>query len=129
MGDNWLLIDEILNAVLFVLIGIEVLAFAFNHMSLAVGFVLIPIILLARLTSISLLFGVLRLKETLTRHAEWILTWGGLRGAISVALALALPPGDIRDTILTVTYIIVVFSILVQGLTLGKLIQVLTKKP
>mgnify|MGYP000207761216 FL=1 len=125
----WELIDEILNAVLFVLIGIEVLALAFNHMSLAVGFVLIPIILLARLASTTLLLGTLRLKETLTRHAEWILTWGGLRGAISVALALALPPGDIRDTILTVTYIIVVFSILVQGLTLGKLIQVLIKKP
>ena len=125
----WELIDEILNAVLFVLIGIEVLALAFDHMTLAVGFVLIPIILLARLASTSFLLGALRLKETLTRHAEWILTWGGLRGAISVALALALPPGDIRDTILTVTYIIVVFSILVQGLTLGKLIQVLIKKP
>ncbi len=124
----WELIDEILNAVLFVLIGIEVLALAFDHMTLAVGFVLIPIILLARLVSTTFLLGVLRLKETLTRHAEWILTWGGLRGAISVALALALPPGDIRDTILTVTYIIVVFSILVQGLTLGKLIQVLIKK-
>jgi CPA1 family monovalent cation:H+ antiporter len=125
----WELIDEILNAVLFVLIGIEVLALAFDHMTLAVGFVLIPIILLARLASTTFLLGALRLKETLTRHAEWILTWGGLRGAISVALALALPPGDIRDTILTVTYIIVVFSILVQGLTLGKLIQVLIKKP
>ena len=123
----WELIDEILNAVLFVLIGIEVLALAFDHMTLAVGFVLIPIILLARLVSTTLLLGALRLKETLTRHAEWILTWGGLRGAISVALALALPPGDIRDTILTVTYIIVVFSILVQGLTLGKLIRMLIK--
>ncbi|MBV1922327.1 MAG: sodium:proton antiporter [Pseudomonadales bacterium] len=125
----WELIDEILNAVLFVLIGIEVLALAFDHMTLAVGFVLIPIILLARLASTTFLLGALRLKETLTRHAELILTWGGLRGAISVALALALPPGDIRDTILTVTYIIVVFSILVQGLTLGKLIQLLIKKP
>lgn len=124
----WELIDEILNAILFVLIGIEVLALAFDHVTLAAGFILIPIILVARLLSTSLLLGVLRLKETLTKNAEWILTWGGLRGAISVALALALPAGEVRDTILAVTYIIVVFSILVQGLTLGKVIQFLIKK-
>ena len=124
----WLLLDEILNAVLFVMIGIEVLALEFTQTALIAGALLIPFLLICRFLSVSLLLGVLKYRETFTKHAEILLTWGGIRGAISVALALSLPPGEVRDFIVSVTYIIVVFSIMVQGLTVGKLVKFLLRK-
>jgi len=128
LDQFWELLDEILNAFLFVLIGIEVLVIDFSPNVLIAGMVLIPILLLARFLSTSLLLGVLKFREEFTKHTELLLTWGGLRGAISVALALSLPPSETKDILVGITYIIVVFSILVQGLTIGKLIEFLLKK-
>ena len=121
----WELIDEILNAVLFVLIGLEVLILPFTTNVLMVSLLLIPLILAARFISVGLPIMLMRKKRQFTPGAVKILTWGGLRGGISVALALSLPPGDARDVILAITYVIVVFSILVQGLTIGRLVKAL----
>jgi len=119
----WELIDELLNAVLFVLIGLEVLALTFKAGYLEAGLFAIPLVLLARFISVSLPVQVFRLFQEFTERATMILTWGGLRGGISVAMALSLPASLYRDVLITMTYIIVVFSILVQGLTIDKLIR------
>ncbi len=119
----WELVDQILNAVLFVLIGLEVLVLAFTWTYLAAGLLAIPIVLLVRFVSVGLTVVLLRPFRTFSPDAVKILTWGGLHGGISVALALSLPSSPLRDPILAVTYIVVVFSILVQGLTIGKLVR------
>jgi CPA1 family monovalent cation:H+ antiporter len=119
----WELIDEILNAVLFVLIGMEVLVLTYRGEYLLAGLAAIPIALLARLVSVGLPIGVMRRFRSFSPGVVSILTWGGLRGGISVALALSVPPGPVRDTLVTVTYIVVAFSILVQGLTVGPLVR------
>jgi monovalent cation:H+ antiporter, CPA1 family len=123
----WELLDEILNAVLFVLIGIEVLALALTGQLLLIGLAAIPIVLFARLVSVAPLIALLRKRGRFARYTIRMLTWGGLRGGISVALALSLPrvvkgePVVERDALLAMTYVVVVFSILVQGLTIGPL--------
>ncbi|MEJ2691661.1 MAG: sodium:proton antiporter [Candidatus Thiodiazotropha sp.] len=125
--DNfWELLDEGLNAVLFVMIGFEVIVVSFGAVELVAAALMVPVVLLARLCSVGLPLALLRTGRQFTRGAVWILTWGGLRGGISVALVLSMPPGAERDTLLSVTYVIVVFSILVQGLTVGPLIKRLT---
>jgi CPA1 family monovalent cation:H+ antiporter len=118
----WELVDEVLNAVLFVLIGLEVLVLSWNHRYLIAGALLIPLLLLSRFVSVALPIVVMRRFRTFSPNVIKILTWGGLRGGISVAMALSLPPGRHRDIILTITYAVVVFSIIVQGLTVGKLV-------
>jgi CPA1 family monovalent cation:H+ antiporter len=126
LDDFWELVDEILNAVLFVIIGLEVLAITMTGEFLLAGLLAIPLVLAARFVSVGLPFQVIRRFRRFEPGLLAILTWGGLRGGISVALALSLPDGDHRDVILTVTYIVVVFSVLVQGLTLGPLVRALT---
>lgn len=123
----WELVDEILNAVLFVLIGLEVLALEFESAWLSVGALMIPIVLFSRFISVGLPISLLRYRRSFSPHAVKIITWGGLRGGISVALALSLPAGAERDLIVAVTYVVVVFSILVQGLSVGRLIRACNK--
>lgn len=119
----WELIDEILNAVLFVLIGLEILVITFDLQLLVAGGFSIVIVLIARFISVGVPVFFIRKFRELTPGVTKILTWGGLRGGISVALALSLPASAERETILAITYCVVVFSILVQGLTIGKLIK------
>ncbi|RVT98421.1 sodium:proton antiporter [Mucilaginibacter limnophilus] len=121
LGKFWELIDEILNAILFLLIGFEVLVIKINPTILIIGGIAILIVLLARFLSVVLPVSLLRSRVKFEPHAVTILTWGGLRGGISVALALSLSNDMYRDEFVLITYVIVVFSILVQGLTIGKL--------
>jgi CPA1 family monovalent cation:H+ antiporter len=116
----WSLVDEILNAILFVLIGLEVLILTFSRSYLVAGMLAVVIVLTARLVSVGLPVWILRRWEQFEISMVPILTWGGLRGGISVALALSIPDTmPARNAILTITYVVVVFSILVQGLTVG----------
>ncbi|MCF8179428.1 MAG: sodium:proton antiporter [Sulfuritalea sp.] len=119
----WELIDEILNAVLFVLIGMEVLVIAFSASIFLAAAVAIVVTLLARLLTVGLPVAVLQSLFKLPQGSWQVLTWGGLRGGISVALALSLPLGAERDTLLALTYCIVVFSILGQGLSIGHVVR------
>ncbi len=116
----WELIDEVLNAILFLLIGFEMLIVPFNLTLFWLGCVAIIIVLLARLISVAIPVALLQYKKTFERNAIPILTWGGLRGGISVALALSLPASSYNEVFVTITYIIVLFSIIVQGLTIGR---------
>lgn len=117
----WSLVDEILNAVLFVLVGFEVIVLTLAGKAVVAGLLLIPAVLLARFVSVALPLRALSRLVRPSQGTAAVLTWGGLRGGISVALALSMPPGSERDVIVTMTYFVVVFSILVQGLTLGRL--------
>ncbi|MGD8818306.1 MAG: sodium:proton antiporter [Acidobacteriota bacterium] len=121
----WELVDAFLNATLFVLIGLEVVALDFDPRSLAAGLVAIPLVLASRFLAIGGLVLLLRRWQAFEPHSVKILTWSGLRGGISVALALSLPHGPERDLILATTYLVVSASILVQGLTLGRLVRFL----
>lgn len=123
LDDFWELVDEILNAVLFVMIGLELLRLEFDRTWALAGALAIPAVLAARLASVGLAGLVPGLRADFPPYVIGMLTWGGLRGAISVALALSLPLGPARDAIITVTYAIVVFSIVVQGLTLPRLLR------
>ncbi|MBC7661262.1 MAG: sodium:proton antiporter [Chitinophagaceae bacterium] len=123
LDDFWELIDEILNAVLFVFLGLELIVIPFNLKFLSLGFSAIFIVLLARAISIALPMSLLsRFRWTFGARTMAVMTWGGLRGGISVALALQIPDLEVRQLLLVSTYCVVVFSILVQGLTLKKLI-------
>ena len=119
----WELVDGILNAVLFVLIGMEVLLFSLTASLLLGGAVAIVVTLLARLFSAGLAVRILGRRFGLPHGAWKVLTWGGLRGGISVALALSLPAGPERHTVLALTYFVVVFSILVQGMSIARVVR------
>jgi len=119
----WTLNDEILNAVLFLLIGLEVLTVDLDPGHLAAGAAMIPVCLLARWVSVALPVSVLGLWREFTKGAIPVLTWAGLKGGISIALALSLPAFGDKDLIVACTYVVVLFSIVVQGLTVGPFIR------
>jgi CPA1 family monovalent cation:H+ antiporter len=123
LDEFWELVDEILVAVLFVMIGLELLRLEFHANYAWAAALAIPAVLAARLVSVALARLIPALRADFPPYVIGILTWGGLRGGISVALALSLPPGRHRDAIITVTYVVVLFSILVQGLTLSRLLR------
>ena len=120
----WEMVDVILNAVLFIIIGLEILVFVdeFSWSRLAAGVAAIPIVLFARFASVGVPMVALKPRGSSARHALPLMTWAGLRGAIPVALALSLPMGEARNLIVAITYIVVVFSILVQGGTVKYLV-------
>lgn len=117
----WTLSDEILNSVLFLLIGLEVLVMRFDVAYLEAALLAIPVVVVARLVSVVLPALLPAIRRTYAPGAIPLLVWGGLRGGISVALAFSLPDNEYKSLILTVTYSVVVFSIIVQGLTVKPL--------
>jgi CPA1 family monovalent cation:H+ antiporter len=120
VGKFWELIDELLNAILFILVGFEMLEVQMDLTVFIAGVISIGIALLARYLGVAIPLLGLRWIKTFEKNVVPILTWGGLRGGISIALALSIPAEMHRDRIVAVTYIVVLFSILVQGLTIGK---------
>ncbi len=124
LDSFWELVDEVFNAVLFVLIGLEILLLSFRGEYLLATIAIIPAVLFARFISVATPITLMRRYRRFSPRVIEILTWGGLRGGISVALALSLPTGAERDVILFSTYGVVIFSILVQGLTIGRLVAV-----
>ena len=121
----WELLDDMMNVVLFLLLGLELLVLPIREVFLLAGLIAIPIVLLSRLASVSVTVAVLALFRQRMPGSILVLTWGGLRGALAVALALSLPggPGQQRNLLLATTYIVVVFSILVQGLTIAPFLR------
>ncbi|TFF39767.1 cation:proton antiporter [Mucilaginibacter psychrotolerans] len=124
----WELIDEILNAVLFLLMGLEMLVIKVNPILLLIGGIIIVIVLLARWISVAIPVSLMKYRIKFEKNAVLILTWGGLRGGLSVAMALSLGNNMYRDEFVLITYIVVVFSIFIQGLTIGKVAKRLQSK-
>lgn len=119
----WTLLDEVLNSVLFLAIGFEVVAISLTGQVVGASIIAILVVLFARFLAVALPITILKFREQFTTGAIPVLTWGGLRGGISVALALALPPTPEKQIILAVTYVVVVFSIVVQGLTVERVVR------
>ncbi len=115
----WSLLDEILNSVLFLIIGLEVVAIGGNGGHLLAGLLAIPVVLGARALSIALPLGLMARLRSFAPGTYPMLVWGGLRGGISIALVLTLPGGDLQSLLLAATYVVVVFSVAVQGTTVG----------
>lgn len=124
-----LLIDEILNAVLFLMISFEVFAVAFEFDLLVSGTLAIALALLGRLVAVAVPVMMLKPFRNFSAGVIPIMTWGGLKGDISVALTLFLPDGEWKPLILTATYVVVVFSIIVQGLTVTRLAERVGRAP
>lgn len=125
----WKLIDEILNAVLFLMIGVEVFAVVFEVSFILTGLAAIVLALVARYAAVAVPITLLRPFRTYSGGVIRIMTWGGLKGGISVALALSLPDSEWKSLILTATYMVVVFSIIVQGLTIARLANHVSPQP
>ena len=123
LDEFWELFDELLNALLFILIGLEILVMPFEWRYLTAGVLLVPVVLVARHLSVGVPVLLLKPFRRFTPNVVTLLTWGGLRGGISVAMALSLPPSPQRELIMAITYVVVVFSVLVQGLTLKRALK------
>lgn len=119
----WELVDDFLNAILFVLIGLQMVIMPFITNYIVIGFIAILLLLLCRFVSLSIPIIFLKNKTLFNGRTALIMTWGGLRGGLSVALTLSLPDSAYKEAIVSITYIIVIFSILVQGLTTGWLVK------
>ncbi len=119
----WELVDDFLNAILFVLIGLQMVLLPFITNYILIGILAIVLLLLCRYLSLSIPILFLKDKKLFNRRTALIMTWGGLRGGLSIALTLSLPDSPYKEIIVSITYIIVIFSILVQGLTTGKLVK------
>jgi len=117
----WELTDELLNIFLFVLLALKVVALKFSALALGLGVLAVPLLMLIRASSVALPVWLLRKRHRFPPFTRRLMVWGGLRGAISVALAFSVPDGPEQDLFLVMTYVIVVFSVLVQGLTVGGL--------
>jgi CPA1 family monovalent cation:H+ antiporter len=122
----WELLDILLNTLLFVLIGMEMLVISFEFNYVIAGLVAIPVVLACRYLSLLLPIKFFEKKLDFVPKTNLVMTWGGLRGGISIALALGLTQDMHRDLFLVITYIVVVFSIIGQGLTVGKLVKKVT---
>jgi len=123
----WALIDELLNAILFLLIGLEVIAISPDPRMLVAGLAAIPLVLIARALAVGAPLAAMRRIAPMGGMALPTLVWGGLRGGISIALALSLPEGPARTVILAVTYLVVLFSVIVQGGSIDRLVRRLTR--
>ena len=119
----WELLDILLNAILFVLIGMEMLILVLEGKYIVAGLIAIPVVLVCRYISLFLPINLFKKKLNFVPKTNLIMTWGGLRGGISIALALGLSAEMYRDLFLVITYIVVVFSIIAQGLTVGGLVK------
>jgi CPA1 family monovalent cation:H+ antiporter len=125
----WELVDELMNAVLFVLIGLQVMVLAYSRPALAAGLLMIPAALLARGVTVAGVMGAAAAVGWPLPRGVWkLLTWGGLRGGLALAMALSTPAGPVRDAILIVTYVVVVFSVAVQGTTTRPLVQSMARQ-
>ena len=126
LGKFWEVTDEVLNAILFMLIGLEIVIVSFDMSYLAIGIITAIIILIARFVSLYVPAVLFRFKRVFGTKSLFIMTWGGLRGGISIALALSLPQNPYKDILVSITFVVVIFSILIQGVTVEKVIKKLT---
>ena len=124
----WALMDEIFNAVLFMLVGLKVIVITITRQHMLLGIFAIAAVLLGRFISVSLPIGLMSLQKKFERGTIPILVWGGLRGGLSIAMALSLPTGPEKSIILPVTYIVVLFSILVQGLSFRRFVAYMERR-
>ena len=128
LNDIWEVLDDVFNGILFVLIGLAIHLLKFDIDHLILGAMAVVIVLIARFISVFLPYSLLKHSESSPMKTVTILTWGGLKGGISIALALSLMGNEAADIILYITYVVVLFSIIAQGLTIGKLVKRLYKK-
>lgn len=129
LNGFWTVIDAVLNAVLFLLIGVEVFVVTLNVDTITAGVAAIGLSLIGRLVAVAVPVALIKTFRDYSRGVVPIMTWGGLKGGISVALALSLPDSEWKPLILTATFIVVVFSIIVQGLTIAPLAKSLRREP
>lgn len=124
----WEVLDEILNGLLFMLVGLEIMVIDFQWQYGFLGLIVTLVVLIARYISLWVPVQVFFLKKDFRSDSLKVMTWGGLRGGISIALALSLPPGQFKELFISITFVIVLFSILFQGLTIERLINRITSK-